>query len=58
MGQHNDPQETEEQEGIRKKPMSTGTTASEETGADIDDAEKSGMRPSGSGGSAPPAQNR
>ena len=70
MGQHNDPHfgepsdqephmgEPEEPEKSEKKPMSTGTTASEETGADIDDARKSGMRPTGSGGSAPPAQNR
>jgi hypothetical protein len=70
MGQKNDPHygedtdhqphmgEREEPEGTGKKGMSTGTTASEETGADKDDAEKAGMRPTGSGGSAPPPQNR
>ena len=70
MGQQNDPHygepsgqephmgEPEEPEGTGDKPMSTGTTTSEETGADIEDARKTGMRPSGSGGSAPPAQNR
>jgi hypothetical protein len=50
--------EADEPKGSRNKPMSTGTTASEETGADMDDAEKAGMRPSGSGGSARPPQNR
>jgi hypothetical protein len=45
--------ESEEPKGTGK-PVSTGTTASEETGADMDDAEKTGMRPTGSGGSAPP----
>ena len=70
MGQSNEPHygepsdqephlgEAEEPKGDEDKPMSTGTTTSEETGADIDDARKSGMRPTGSGGSAPPAQNR
>lgn len=51
-------EEKEPEKDKRDKPMSTGTATSEETGADIDDAQKSGMRPSGSGGSAPPAQNR
>lgn len=66
MGQKNDPYYGEQtgQEphmGERKEPkgtgddsMSTGTNASEESGADMDDAEKAGMRPTGSGGSAPP----
>lgn len=67
MGQKNDPYYGEEtgQEphmGEREEPkdtgdessMSTGTKASKESGADMDDAEKSGMRPTGSGGSAPP----
>jgi len=70
MGQQNDPHygetssqqphmgETEEPKGAGDKPMSTGTTAAHETGADKEDAEKAGMRPTGSGGSAPPAQNR
>jgi hypothetical protein len=57
MGQTNDPRPGEPQD-TDKKPISTGTTASEETGADIDDAKKAGMRPSGSGGSAPPDQSR
>ena len=55
MGQKNDP---DPRKSPDKKPMSTGTTATEETGTDIDDAKKTGMRPSGSGGSAPPDQNR
>jgi hypothetical protein len=70
MGQKNDPHygeksaqqphmgETDEPQGTGAKPTSTGTGASEETGTDMDDAEKSGMRPTGSGGSAPPSQNR
>ena len=70
MGQKNDPHygedtshephmgERDEPKGTGDKPMSTGTTAAEETGMDIDDAKKTGMRPSGSGGSAPPDQNR
>jgi hypothetical protein len=71
MGQKNDPhygepsrqdphmgEPEEPKKGTGKKPMSTGTMATEETGADMDDAEKTGMRPSGSGGSAPPSQNR
>jgi hypothetical protein len=66
MGQKNEPYygeesgqkphmgEDEEPKGAGKKPMSTGTTASEETGTGTDDTERAGMRPSGSGGSAPP----
>jgi hypothetical protein len=57
MGQNKDPRH-DETEDTGKKPMSTGTTAAEETGADIDDAKKAGMRPTGSGGSAPPDQSR
>jgi hypothetical protein len=41
-----------------KKQTSTGTGATEDTGTDMDDAEKAGMRPTGSGGSAPPSQSR
>jgi len=40
------------------KQSSTATGATEDTGADMDDAEKAGMRPTGSGGSAPPSQSR
>ena len=70
MGQTDDPHygepsaqephmgETDEPKGSGDKPMSTGTTASEETGTDKEDAERAGMRPTGSGGSAPPAQNQ
>ena len=70
MGQKNDPHygedtshqphmgEREEPEGTGKKSTSTGTGATEETGTDIDDAKKAGMRPTGSGGSAPPNENR
>lgn len=70
MGQKNDPHygedsqqqphmgEREEPKGTGDKSTSTGTTAAEETGTDMDDAGKAGMRPTGSGGSAPPAQNR
>jgi hypothetical protein len=69
MGQRNEPHmgegrgqephmgETEEPKGTGKKPASTGTGTSKETGADKDDAEKSGMRPTGSGGSAPMTEN-
>ena len=67
MGQKNDPHygedtshqphmgEREEPEGGGKKPTSTGPT--EETGTDIDDANEAGMRPTGSGGSAPRTEN-
>ena len=41
-----------------KKQTSTGTGATEDTGADTDDMEKAKMRPTGSGGSAPPSQSR
>ncbi|MEW6474089.1 MAG: hypothetical protein AB1679_17695 [Actinomycetota bacterium] len=54
MGEREEPEGTEN----KNKRMSTGTTASDETGADMDDAGKTGMRPTGSGGSAPPPQNR
>ena len=69
MGQKNDPYygedtpqqphmgEPEEPEDTGKKPTSTGTGATEETGTDMDDAKKAGMRPTGSGGSAPPNDN-
>jgi hypothetical protein len=33
----------------------TATRTSEETGTDADDAARAGMRPTGSGGSAPPS---
>jgi hypothetical protein len=46
--------ETEEPKGTADKSMSTGTNASEESGSNMDDAEQAGMRPTGSGGSAPP----
>lgn len=46
--------ETHEPEGTGKTSKSTGTGATGETGTDIDDAEKAGRRPTGSGGSAPP----
>jgi len=36
----------------------TGTGTARETGTDIEDAKKAGMRPTGSGGSAPPSENR
>ena len=49
---------TDEQKDMDQKPTSTGTGATEDTGADIDDAKKAGMRPSGSGGSAPPTETR
>ena len=70
MGQGNEPHmgepsgqkphmgETEEPEGAGKKPTSTGTGTAEETGTDTDDAKKAGMRPTGSGGSAPPSETR
>lgn len=46
--------ESEDPTGDDKKSKSTGTGTAEETGTDVEDAEKSGMRPTGSGGSAPP----
>jgi hypothetical protein len=49
--------ETEEPKGTGKKDTSTGTGGTEETGTDMEDAEKSGMRPTGSGGSAPMTEN-
>lgn len=69
MGQKNDPHygeetgqephmgERTEPEGTGDESMSTGTKASEESGADKDDAKKAGMRPTGSGGSAPMTEN-
>lgn len=69
MGQKNDPHygedsgqephmgEREEPKGTGDKSMSTGTGAAEESGADEDDAKKAGMRPTGSGGSAPMTEN-
>lgn len=47
--------ETEEPEGTGQKQTSTGTGTARETGTDAEDAKKAGMRPTGSGGSAPPA---
>jgi hypothetical protein len=52
MGEAEEPKRTGEQ------PASTATGTAGETGTDADDAEKSGMRPTGSGGSAPPSQTR
>jgi hypothetical protein len=49
--------ETEEPKGTGKKPMSTGTGATEETDVDEDDAKKAGMRLTGSGGSPPATEN-
>jgi hypothetical protein len=46
--------ETEEPKGTGKKPTSTATGASGDTGADADNIDQAGMRPTGSGGSAPP----
>ena len=50
--------ETEEPKGTGKKPTSTATGTAGETGADADDAMRTGMRPTGSGGSAPPSESR
>jgi hypothetical protein len=41
-----------------EETTSTATGTSEDTGADVDDARKAGMRPTGSGGSAPPSETR
>ncbi len=69
MGQQSDPHygestseqphmgETDEPTGTANKQTSTGTGAAEETGTDSDDATKAGMRPTGSGGSAPMTEN-
>jgi hypothetical protein len=48
----------ERPEDTTSTSTSTGTGASEDTGTDIDDAKKAGLRPTGSGGSAPPSENR
>ncbi|MDQ1490932.1 MAG: hypothetical protein QOD57_1709 [Actinomycetota bacterium] len=50
--------ETEEPDGPASKSKSTATGTAAETGTDVDDAKKAGMRPTGSGGSAPPSQTR
>jgi hypothetical protein len=47
--------ETEEPKGTGQRQTSTGTGAADDSGADAEDAKKTGMRPTGSGGSAPPA---
>ena len=47
--------ETEQPEGTGQKTASTGTGSAEETGTTAEDAEKAGMRPTGSGGSMPPS---
>ena len=49
--------ETDEPKGTGQKSTSTGTGTAEETGTDAEDAEKTGMRPTGSGGSAPMTEN-
>jgi hypothetical protein len=49
--------ETDEPKGTGQKSTSTGTGTAEETGTDADDAKKAGMRPTGSGGSAPMTEN-
>jgi hypothetical protein len=49
--------ETDEPKGTGQKSKSTGTGTAQETGTDADDAEKTGMRPTGSGGSAPMTEN-
>ena len=48
--------ETEEPKGPGQEQTSTGTGTAEETGTDAD-AEQAGMRPTGSGGSAPATEN-
>ena len=52
LGETKDPSKTDGQR------TSTGTGATEDTGTDVDDAKQAGMRPTGSGGSAPPSQTR
>jgi hypothetical protein len=51
-----EPDEPEGSTGSKAKSTATGTAA--ETGTDLDDAEQAGLRPTGSGGSAPPSQTR
>jgi hypothetical protein len=41
-----------------EETTSTGTGTAEETGTDTEDTRKTGMRPTGSGGSAPPSETR
>jgi hypothetical protein len=69
MGQKNDPHygepsgqephqgETEEPTGPDRESTSTATGTARETGTDAEDAKKAGMRPTGSGGSAPTTEN-
>jgi hypothetical protein len=60
MGQKNDPhygEDTDHQPHLGEREEPTGRTVNKETGPDKDDAKKSGMRPTGSGGSAPATEN-
>jgi hypothetical protein len=69
MGQNNDPHygetsdqqphmgEPEEPQGTGNKQTSTGTGTTEETGADMEENDQAGQRPTGSGGSAPMTEN-
>jgi hypothetical protein len=50
--------ETEDPHDGDSTANSTATGTAAETGTDAEDAEKAGMRPTGSGGSAPPSQTR
>jgi hypothetical protein len=50
--------ETKDPSKTGGKEASTATGATEDTGTDMDDAKQAGMRPTGSGGSAPPSQTR
>jgi hypothetical protein len=50
--------ETEDPHDGDSTANSTATGTAAETGTDADDAAKAGMRPTGSGGSAPPSQTR
>ena len=63
MGQKNDPyygEDTDHQPhmGEREEPTDTGTGTAKETDIDDEDRKKSGMRPTGSGGSAPMTENK
>ena len=60
MGQKNDPhygEDTDHQPHMGEREEPEGGTTDKKTGTDQDDKNKSGMRPTGSGGSAPATEN-
>ena len=60
MGQKNDPhygEDTDHQPHMGEREEPKGGPTDKKTGTDKDDMEKSKMRPTGSGGSAPTTEN-